>query len=183
MDRSVFPDNMHRDGKIFALGELVQAALVEVSNLKTELEKFKDNAAKSERQPMAHEIIHNTELSEPAGVFVQATRVPAGSDVIHVSGLTSRNKDGSTFAPNDIKAQTRHILKILQKILANAGASIDDVAKVTVYITNMDDFDTIHEVRREFFINTKPASAMVEVSRLVHDDMLIEIEAVAYVMP
>ena len=132
---------------------------------------------------MAHEFIHNTELSEPAGVFVQATRVPSGSDVIHVSGLTSRNKDGSTFAPNDIKAQTRHILENLATILASAGASIDDVAKVTTYITNMDDFDAIHEVRRKFFVNTKPASTMVAVSRLVHDDMLIEVEAVAYVKP
>ncbi len=51
---------------------------------------------------MAHEIIRSDDLSEPAGVFVQATRVPAGSDIIHLSGLTSRAKDGSTFAPNDI---------------------------------------------------------------------------------
>jgi 2-iminobutanoate/2-iminopropanoate deaminase len=130
---------------------------------------------------MAHEIIRSEDLSEPAGVFVQATRVPAGSDVIHVSGLTSRAKDGSTFAPNDIRAQTRHILENLTKILASVGATLDDVAKVTVYITDMNDFDVIHEVRREFFVNTRPASTMVEVSKLVHDDMLIEIEAVAYV--
>jgi len=130
---------------------------------------------------MAHEIIRSEDLSEPAGVFVQATRVPAGSDVIHVSGLTSRAKDRSTFAPNDIRAQTRHILENLTKILASVGATLDDVAKVTVYITDMNDFDVIHEVRREFFVNTRPASTMVEVSKLVHDDMLIEIEAVAYV--
>ncbi len=63
--------------------------------------------------------------------------------------------------------------------MASAGATLDDVAKVTVYITDMDDFDAIHEVRRECFVNTRPASTMVEVSKLVHDDMLIEIEAVA----
>lgn len=130
---------------------------------------------------MAHDIIRSDQLSEPAGVFVQATRVPAGSDVVHVSGLTSRAKDGSTFAPNDIKAQTRHILDNLKKILAATDATIDDVAKVVVYITDMGDFDAIHEVRREYFVNTRPASTMVEVSKLVHDDMLIEIEAVAYV--
>ena len=130
---------------------------------------------------MAHKIIHSDELSEPVGVFVQATRAPAGSDAVHVSGLTSRNKDGSTFAPNDVKEQTRHILTNLEKILAAAGANLEDVAKVTVYITNMDDFDAIHEVRREFFRHSRPASAMVEVSRLVQDDMVIEIEAVAYV--
>ncbi|MBT3552522.1 MAG: RidA family protein [Rhodospirillaceae bacterium] len=129
---------------------------------------------------MAHEILHCDELSDPVGVFVQATRVPAGSDVIQVSGLTSRAADGSTFAPNDIKAQTRHILENLKKILAEADATLEDVAKVTVYITNMDDFDAIHEIRREYFTKTRPASTMVEVSKLVNDDMLIEIEAIAY---
>lgn len=130
---------------------------------------------------MTHTIIHCDDLSDPAGVFVQATRVPAGSDVIHVSGLTSRNKDGSTYAPHDVKEQTRHILNNLIKILAEAGATLDDVAKVTVYITNMDDFKAIHEIRAQYFTTTRPASAMVEVSRLVHDDMVIEIEAIAYV--
>jgi hypothetical protein len=67
--------------------------------------------------------------------------------------------------------------------LASAGATLDDVAKVTVYITDIDDFDAIHEVRREFFMNTLPASTMVEVSKLVHDDMLIEIEAVPKLNP
>ena len=65
--------------------------------------------------------------------------------------------------------------------MAEAGATLEDVAKVTVYITNMDDFKAIHEIRAEYFTTTKPTSAMVEVSRLVHDDMVIEIEAIAYV--
>mgnify|MGYP003709875799 CR=1 FL=1 len=130
---------------------------------------------------MTHEILHCDELSAPVGVFVQAARIPAGSDVVHVSGLTSRAADGSTFAPGDIKAQTRHILENLKKILAEAGATLEDVAKVTVYITDMGDFDAIHEIRRECFTATRPASTMVEVSRLVNDDMLIEIEAIAYI--
>ena len=129
---------------------------------------------------MTHEILHSDELNVPVGVFVQATRIPAGSDVVHVSGLTSRAADGSTFAPNDIKAQPCHILENLKKILAEAGATLEDVAKVTVYITDMEDFDAIHEIRREYFTATRPASTMVEVSRLVNDDMLIEIEAIAY---
>ena len=129
---------------------------------------------------MTHEILHSDDLSAPVGVFVQAARIPAGSDVVHVSGLTSRAADGSTFAPNDIKPQTRHILENLKKILAEAGATLEDVAKVTVYITDMGDFDAIHEIRREYFTATCPASTMVEVSRLVNDDMLIEIEAIAY---
>ncbi len=132
---------------------------------------------------MAHEILHCDELSDPVGVFVHAARIPAGSDVIQVSGLTSRARDGSTHVPNDIKAQTRHILENLKKILAEADATLEDVAKVTVYITNMDHFGAIHEIRRQYFTKTRPASTMVEVSKLVNNDMLIEIEAIAYTKP
>ena len=64
--------------------------------------------------------------------------------------------------------------------MTEAGATLEDIAKVTVYITDMGDLDAIHEIRREYFTATRPASTMVEVSRLVNDDMLIEIEAIAY---
>jgi len=129
---------------------------------------------------MTHEILHSDALSDPVGVFVQATRVEAAGHVIYVSGLTSRNRDGSVYAPGDIRAQTTRILENLRTILATAGATLDDVCKVVVYITDMNDFATIHEVRRAFFVNTRPASTMVEVSRLVDLAMKIEIEAVAH---
>ena len=129
---------------------------------------------------MAHEVLHSDELSEPVGVFVQATRVEASGHVIYVSGLTSRNRDGSVHAPGDARAQTQRILENLQKILQRANATLDDVCKVTVYITDMNDFAAIHEVRHAFFKDARPASTMVEVSRLVDPAMVIEIEAVAH---
>jgi reactive intermediate/imine deaminase len=129
---------------------------------------------------MAHEVLHSKELSEPVGVFVQATRVQAAGHFIYVSGLTSRNPDGSVHAPGDARAQTQRILESLVAILKEAGASIDDVCKVTVYITDMSDFAAIHDVRRAFFKTTRPASTMVEVSRLVDPAMVVEIEAVAH---
>ena len=130
---------------------------------------------------MTHEILHSKELSEPAGVFVQATRIQAEGHIVYVSGLTSRNKDGSVFAPGDIRAQTTHILENLKKILAEANGTLDDVCRVVVYVTDMNDFAAIHEIRAKFFVKTRPASTMVEVSRLVHPDMKIEIEATAHV--
>ena len=130
---------------------------------------------------MAHEIIHADELSAPAGVFAQATRIEASGHLIYVSGLTSRNRDGSVFGAGDIRAQTAHILDNLKIILAKANATLDDVVRVVVYITDMEDFTAIHEVRAKYFIGAKPASTMVEVSRLVHPDMKIEIEATAHV--
>jgi 2-iminobutanoate/2-iminopropanoate deaminase len=130
---------------------------------------------------MAHEILHANELSDPAGVFVQATRIEASGHLIFVSGLTSRNRDGSVFGIGDIRAQTAHILDNLEIILAKANATLDDVVRVVVYITDMDDFAAIHEVRARYFTGARPASTMVQVSRLVHPDMKIEIEATAHV--
>ena len=72
---------------------------------------------------MAHEILHADELSAPAGVFVHATRVEASGQLIYVSGLTSRNRDGSVFGAGDIRAQTAHILDNLKIILAKASAT------------------------------------------------------------
>ena len=130
---------------------------------------------------MAHEILHADDLSAPAGVFVQATRVEASGHFIYVSGLTSRNRDGSVFGVGDIRAQTAHILDNLKIILAKGGATLNDVVRVVVYITDMNDFAAIHEIRAKYFSGAKPASTMVEVSRLVHPDMMIEIEATAHV--
>lgn len=130
---------------------------------------------------MAHDTLQSDDLSAPAGVFVQATRVEAKGHFIYVSGLTSRNRDGSVFGVGDIRAQTTHILENLRTILATAGATFDDVCRVVVYVTDMEDFAAIHEVRAQFFVEARPASTMVEVSRLVHPDMKIEIEATAHV--
>ena len=103
---------------------------------------------------MAHEILHSNELSDPAGVFVQATRIKGPGEMIFVSGLTSRNRDGSVFGVGDIKAQTRHILENLEKILAVGGATLNDVARVTVYITDMSQFDDIPRGQSRIFQKT-----------------------------
>ena len=80
----------------------------------------------------------------------------------------------------DIRAQTRKTLENLQAVLAEAGATMDDVVKVTVFVTNLSEhFAAIHEIRAEFFASDYPASTLVEVSRLVDPEMLIEIEAIA----
>jgi reactive intermediate/imine deaminase len=128
---------------------------------------------------MSHEILNAPELGAPVGVFVQARRVKAEGHVIYVSGLTSRGPDNRIVGVGDIRAQTRQVLENLKTILATANATLDDVVRVVVYIRDMNHFKDIHEVRQQYFTNRRPASTMVEVSRLVHPDMLIEIEATA----
>ena len=66
-------------------------------------------------------------------------------------------------------------------VLEAAGGSLDDVVKVTVFITDMADYDRIHEVRRRFFREPYPASSMVEVSALIDPRLLVEVEAVAVI--
>lgn len=114
------------------------------------------------------------------GIFSTAIEAPAGR-TIYVSGLTSRNKDGDIVGKGDIRVQTETILQNMQTILAEAGATMDDIVKLTVFIRDMDLFDEIHDIRRSYFEEPYPASAMVEVSMLADPDLLIEIEAVAVV--
>jgi reactive intermediate/imine deaminase len=99
--------------------------------------------------------------------------------MIFVSGLTSRDQSGDVVGVGDIRAQTRQVLENLNAILAEGGATLEDVVKVSVFIRDMGDFKAIHEIRSEYFPSNPPASTMVEVSRLVDERSLIEIEAVA----
>ena len=102
--------------------------------------------------------------------------------MVFASGQVARDVDGNLVGPGDIHAQTRQVLRNLQAVLAEGGAALDDVVKVTVFVTNLPEhFAAIHEVRAEFFKSDYPASTLVEVSGLVHPEMLIEIEAIAVV--
>ena len=81
----------------------------------------------------------------------------------------------------DVTAQTRKTIDNIVLCLAAAGATLDDVVKVTVYLKNVDDRRAVNEVRKAYFKNSKPASTLIEISRFALDGMLIEIEAVAVV--
>ncbi len=125
--------------------------------------------------------IRSAKLSPPIGVFSQAIRVSGQGSLVFVSGLTSRAPDGSVIGVGNVALQTETILKNMQTILQEAGGSLDDVVKVGVFIRDMNHFKEIHEVRRRYFKPPYPASTMVEVSRMVSPEHLIEIEAVAFI--
>jgi reactive intermediate/imine deaminase len=78
-----------------------------------------------------------------------------------------------------MNAQTRQILENMKIILEDAGASFDHIVKVTVYVTDLKDFKEIHNVRAQYFKKDLPASTLVQVSRLVNEDCMIEIDAIA----
>ena len=99
-------------------------------------------------------------------------------DMLFVSGLTAHDSKGKLVGGADAAAQTRQILANLKLVLDAAGATMADVLKVTVFLTDIGDRAAINPVRQEFFGAAKPASTLIEVSRLALPEMKVEIEAV-----
>ena len=117
---------------------------------------------------------------KPFGAFSSAAWQLPGR-VLHVSGCVAQDENGETVGRNSMEAQTRQVLENIRTVLAHAGATMDDVVKVTVLVTDVSEVATIHEVRREFFNEPYPASTLVQVAQLIDPEWLIEIEAVAVV--
>ena len=88
-------------------------------------------------------------------------------ELLFVSGCIAVDGDGRLVGGDDVVAQTRQVFANLDAILAAAGASFADVVKVTVFLTDIDDRPAVNEIRREVFGVTRPASTLVEVSKLV----------------
>ena len=127
---------------------------------------------------MAKTILKSPNLITPAGIMSHGVKVPAGN-LVFTSGQVARNAQGEIVGKGDIKAQTRQALENVKSVLETAGATMEDIVKVTVFVTNVEHFSQIHEVRAEYFKTNYPASTLVEITALVHPDMLIEIEAIA----
>jgi reactive intermediate/imine deaminase len=119
-------------------------------------------------------------LAEPLSHYADA--VVAG-DTLYVSGIVPIDADGEVVGGDDIVAQARHVFGIMHRVLAAGGAAPADVVKVTVYLIDIDDRPLINPVRQEFFGTARPASTLVEVSRLAVPGARLEIEAVAHLAP
>jgi len=108
-----------------------------------------------------------------------AIEVAPGDRLLFISGITAKSPGGETFAPGDVGAQATRILESIQEIVEQAGGTMADIVKLTVFVCDMERFDEVTEARARFFSSPYPASTMFEVSRLVSPDQLVEIEAVA----
>jgi 2-iminobutanoate/2-iminopropanoate deaminase len=124
-------------------------------------------------------VVHPGNVAKPAGVWSPAIVVTQPGRLVFLSGFTARNEKGEVVHVGDIRGQTRLVCENLKATVEAAGGSLADLVSVTVFVTDIEEFDAIHEIRRQYFPNEPPASTMVEVTRLVHKDMLIEINAVA----
>jgi enamine deaminase RidA (YjgF/YER057c/UK114 family) len=101
--------------------------------------------------------------------------------LIFTAGLTARDKSGQIVAPGDIKGQTRQVFHLLKSLLAEEGAELRDVVRLGFFLRDITEMQEVYGIRRELWPVDPPASTTVEVSRLVTDDVRIEIEAVAAV--
>jgi len=115
-------------------------------------------------------------MSEPVSHFAHVVR--AGR-LVFVSGCVATDGQGRVVGGGDIVAQARQVHENIKRCLAAAGATFADVCKVTVFLRNAGDREKVNTVRKEYFGAHRPASTLVEISRLVRDEYLIEIEATA----
>src|SRR6185312_260077 len=94
--------------------------------------------------------ISSDKISKPNGVFSQATMIEARGRMVFISGMTARRPDGSIAGIGDIEAQTRQVCENIKAAVETAGGTMDDICRVDVYVRNMEHFDKIHKVRREY---------------------------------
>ena len=116
--------------------------------------------------------------AEPISHFTDAVRA---GELLFVSGIVSVDVEGRLVGGDDVVAQARQVFRNMGDVLAAAGCGFADVVKVTIFLTNVDDRPRINPLRQEVFGETRPASTLVEVSRLAVEGAKVEVEAVALV--
>jgi 2-iminobutanoate/2-iminopropanoate deaminase len=113
--------------------------------------------------------------------FSPAILAPTSGRLLFVSGMTAKRPDGSIAGLGDAGEQTIQVCENLASALTAAGGSLADVCEVTVYLRDIADYRAVNDVRQRYFPAPPPASTLVEVSRFVSDDYLVEISAVAVI--
>lgn len=110
--------------------------------------------------------------------YSRAVRV---GNIVVTAGTTATDEHGAVVGRGDPGVQTDYILQKIERALAEAGASLRDVIRTRIYVTNADDWEAVGRVHGKYFADIRPANTLIEVSRLVGADYLVEIEAEAVI--
>lgn len=117
---------------------------------------------------------------EPVVGYSRAVRA---GDAVYVAGTIASDESGSVVAPGDAYEQTRFILRRIERALAEAGATLADVVRTRMFVTDIAQWEAVGRAHGEVFGDIRPAATMVEVARLIAPGLLVEIEAEAVIRP
>ena len=114
----------------------------------------------------------------PFGAFSMAV-IQGNGQIVHLKGQVSLDADGQIVGAGDMRTQVRQVLQNIEAVLASMGGSTSDIVSLVHYATNIDDFMKAGDIRKEFFTQPFPITTTVQVERLYHPELVIEITAMA----
>lgn len=129
---------------------------------------------------MIKEILNPKDVPRPLKpTFSQGVKVTDAKTLVFASGQVALDKDGNLVGKGDAYAQAMKLLENMKRVLNEAGATFDNVVQIKVYLKDMKDFEAIHKARAHYFLKEPPSSTLVQITQLVHPDMLVEMDAIA----